>query len=328
MCRIEDGALAGFINVNEIVRGLFQSAFLGYAAVAGYEGRGYMREGLELVMVRAFNDLGLHRLEANIQPGNLPSIALVRGAGFVREGFSERYLKIGGRWRDHERWAIRVEQWRERGRDGRSARSRLEVAGAQGGGQRAVRSRRTDEGRAGRIEAVRASEGEREPGEGRAAPADRRAGAVGAEAGLDRSGDRRAQLRHAGCEVLGRAVRPPVEDEMRRARVALGDRLLPSRVIEHRGGDEHAGARRVGRRCARERERLDARESLVRGRRLELAQRAHLPGRGEEPRLAPGELAQLLGGGERPEAIEQPQDEVDLGLDQGVSSQTQRTGTP
>ena len=122
VCRIEDGALAGFINVNEIVRGLFQSAFLGYAAVAGYEGRGYMREGLELVMVRAFNDLGLHRLEANIQPGNLPSIALVRGAGFVREGFSERYLKIGGRWRDHERWAIRVEQWRERGRDGRSAR--------------------------------------------------------------------------------------------------------------------------------------------------------------------------------------------------------------
>jgi ribosomal-protein-alanine N-acetyltransferase len=116
VCRTEDGALVGFINVNEIVRGLFQSAYLGYAAVAGHEGQGYMREGLELVMTRCFGELGLHRLEANIQPGNQASIALVRGAGFVREGFSERYLKIGGRWRDHERWAIRVEQWRSRGR--------------------------------------------------------------------------------------------------------------------------------------------------------------------------------------------------------------------
>jgi [ribosomal protein S5]-alanine N-acetyltransferase len=114
VCRIEDGAIVGFINVNEIVRGLFQSAYLGYAAVAPHAGQGYMREGLEVVMARAFTELGLHRLEANIQPANHASIALVRGAGFVREGFSERYLKIGGRWRDHERWAIRVEQWRAR----------------------------------------------------------------------------------------------------------------------------------------------------------------------------------------------------------------------
>jgi [ribosomal protein S5]-alanine N-acetyltransferase len=112
VCRLEDGAIVGFININEIVRGLFQSAFLGYAAVAAHAGHGYMREGLELVLARAFTDLGLHRLEANIQPGNHASIALVEGAGFVREGFSEAYLKIGGRWRDHERWAIRVEQWR------------------------------------------------------------------------------------------------------------------------------------------------------------------------------------------------------------------------
>ena len=115
VCRLEDGAIVGFININEIVRGLFQSGFLGYAAVAGYAGQGYMREGLGLVLAHGFADLGLHRLEANIQPGNAASIALVRGAGFVYEGYSERYLKIGGRWRDHERWAIRVEQWRARG---------------------------------------------------------------------------------------------------------------------------------------------------------------------------------------------------------------------
>jgi ribosomal-protein-alanine N-acetyltransferase len=73
-----------------------------------------MREGLELVLRRAFGDLRLHRIEANIQPGNHASIALAKGAGFQREGFSPRYLKIGGRWRDHERWAILADDWRAR----------------------------------------------------------------------------------------------------------------------------------------------------------------------------------------------------------------------
>ncbi len=116
VCRRDDGAIVGFFNISEIVRGLFQSAFLGYGAVAAHAGRGYMSEGLELVLARAFTDLRLHRLEANIQPGNAASIALVRRSGFVHEGLSERYLKIGGRWRDHEHWAIRAEQWRARGR--------------------------------------------------------------------------------------------------------------------------------------------------------------------------------------------------------------------
>ena len=118
VCLRAGGAIVGYINVSEIVRGNFQSAYLGYGAVAAYAGHGYMSEGLELVLDRAFTDLRLHRLEANIQPGNAASIALVERAGFVREGFAERYLKIGGRWRDHEHWAIRAEQWRGRNRRG------------------------------------------------------------------------------------------------------------------------------------------------------------------------------------------------------------------
>jgi ribosomal-protein-alanine N-acetyltransferase len=112
--RVEDGALVGYFNLSQIIRGPLQSAFLGYGAVAAQAGRGQMAAGLELVLRRAFTELGLHRVEANVQPGNTASLALVAGAGFVREGFSERYLKVGGRWRDHERWAIRAEQWRER----------------------------------------------------------------------------------------------------------------------------------------------------------------------------------------------------------------------
>jgi ribosomal-protein-alanine N-acetyltransferase len=49
---------------------------------------------------------------AHIQPANIASRALVQRAGFTREGFSPRYLKIGGRWCDHDRWAINADQWK------------------------------------------------------------------------------------------------------------------------------------------------------------------------------------------------------------------------
>jgi len=106
VCRQPDQAVIGVVNLSNIVRGLFQSGYLGYYAFAGYEGHGYMKAGLNAVVRHAFKVLKLHRLEANIQPGNVASLALVRACGFRQEGYSPRYLKINGRWRDHERWAI------------------------------------------------------------------------------------------------------------------------------------------------------------------------------------------------------------------------------
>jgi len=114
VCQVDAGKIVGAINLSQIFRGAFQNAYLGYYVGAEYAGRGYMTEALELVLKYAFENLRLHRLEANIQPGNLASIALVKRAGFVCEGYSRRYLKICGRWRDHERWAIIAEDWRSR----------------------------------------------------------------------------------------------------------------------------------------------------------------------------------------------------------------------
>jgi len=110
--RAQDGGLAGVINISEIVRGAFKSAYLGYYGFEPFAGRGYMTAGLAAVIRRAFGRYRLHRLEANIQPGNRASISLVQRLGFLREGLSRRYLKIGGRWRDHERWAILAEDVR------------------------------------------------------------------------------------------------------------------------------------------------------------------------------------------------------------------------
>lgn len=112
VCRREDGAIAGFVNYNVITRGALHSAYLGYGVFEPHAGRGVMTEALGLALRHGFGSLKLHRLEANIQPGNENSIRVVKRAGFRLEGFSPRYLKINGRWRDHERWAILKEEWR------------------------------------------------------------------------------------------------------------------------------------------------------------------------------------------------------------------------
>lgn len=113
-CTVDDGGIAGLFNLSEIVRGPFQSAYLGFYGSAVCAGKGLMTEGLGLLLDHAFRDLRLHRIEANIQPENERSIALVRRCGFRREGYSPRYLKIDGRWRDHERWAILPEDRQRR----------------------------------------------------------------------------------------------------------------------------------------------------------------------------------------------------------------------
>ncbi len=110
----------GVFTFSQIVMGAFCSAYLGYYGIKAHARTGRMTDALRLVLDYGFDRLGLHRVEANIQPGNVASIALVRRAGFRQEGYSPRYLKIDGEWRDHERWAVLAED-----RPGRRRGSRI-----------------------------------------------------------------------------------------------------------------------------------------------------------------------------------------------------------
>jgi ribosomal-protein-alanine N-acetyltransferase len=106
------GHIAGAANVSSVIRGALQGAFLGYYAIAEFSGRGYMTAGIAAVLDQVFGPLRLHRIEANVQPENLASRKLLLRLGFRLEGYSPRYLKINGRWRDHERYALLAEEWR------------------------------------------------------------------------------------------------------------------------------------------------------------------------------------------------------------------------
>jgi ribosomal-protein-alanine N-acetyltransferase len=101
-----EGAICGVFNFSQIVHGNFCSAYLGFYAITGFTGHGLMTHALAQAVQHAFTELELHRIETNIQPANHKSIALVQRAGFVKEGFSPKYLRINGQWRDHERWAL------------------------------------------------------------------------------------------------------------------------------------------------------------------------------------------------------------------------------
>ena len=119
VCRVEDGAIVGTLNLSQIFRRLFQNAYIGYQLFAGHTGNGYMTEAVELALRHAFVTLKLHRIGASVQPWNKPSIAVLRRTGFTKEGYARRMLKINGKWRDHEQWAILKEDWVQRKRDER-----------------------------------------------------------------------------------------------------------------------------------------------------------------------------------------------------------------
>lgn len=112
ICGVADCRIIGSINLTQIFLGGFRNAYLGYYVGTRYSGQGHMTEAIQLMLKYAFTQIKLHRIEANVQPDNAASVALIKRAGFVREGYSRRYLKIGGRWRDHERWAILAEDWK------------------------------------------------------------------------------------------------------------------------------------------------------------------------------------------------------------------------
>jgi ribosomal-protein-alanine N-acetyltransferase len=115
ICRRGDDKIVGAINLSQIFRKAFQNAYLGYSLGVKYTGKGYMTEAVDLILRFAFRHLKLHRVEANVQPENAASIAVLKRCGFTREGFSRKYLKINGRWRDHERFAIIREDWKAQG---------------------------------------------------------------------------------------------------------------------------------------------------------------------------------------------------------------------
>ena len=118
ICQVRDDAICGQLSLSQIFRRGFQNCYLGYQLFEGFTGRGYMTDAVSLALKFAFLELGLHRVEANVQPNNAPSIAVLQRNGFEKEGFSRRYLKIGGRWCDHERWAIIKEHWQQFRRHG------------------------------------------------------------------------------------------------------------------------------------------------------------------------------------------------------------------
>lgn len=99
----------GSVALNEIVRGCFHSCFLGYRMDNIKTNRGYITEAVKRVIEYAFDELKLHRIEANIIPENGPSLRVVEKLGFYNEGLAIKYLKINGKWEDHIHMVIRNE---------------------------------------------------------------------------------------------------------------------------------------------------------------------------------------------------------------------------
>ncbi len=104
--RSRDDVLLGACNLNNVRRGVLQSADIGYWIGTPYVRKGFTRAAVRRVLAFAFDELRLHRVEAACQPTNMASRTLLEGVGFTHEGLARSYLNIAGEWRDHERYAM------------------------------------------------------------------------------------------------------------------------------------------------------------------------------------------------------------------------------
>lgn len=106
----KDKSLIGFVGMNHIIRRHHQSAFIGYWIFNNHWGHGYATEATDLCIKLAFEELKLHRVEAEIQPANKPSIRVVKKLGFWKEGLSKKRLFMKGKWRDYLIYALTCEK--------------------------------------------------------------------------------------------------------------------------------------------------------------------------------------------------------------------------
>lgn len=107
----ETDELMGALNIIHVLRGIAQSAALGYWIGQEFSGNGFMTEAMRLALPYGFHDLQLHRFQAAIINGNHASKALVEKFGFREEGEAQRFLHVNGKWRDHKIYALTKEEW-------------------------------------------------------------------------------------------------------------------------------------------------------------------------------------------------------------------------
>jgi ribosomal-protein-alanine N-acetyltransferase len=112
VCLRENGTerLVGHLNLGNIVRRAFSSAYAGYWVDHRAAGRGVIPTALALAVDHAFGPGGLHRIEVNIRPENTPSRRVVEKLGFREEAYHQRYMHIDGGWRDHLGYALTSEE--------------------------------------------------------------------------------------------------------------------------------------------------------------------------------------------------------------------------
>jgi [ribosomal protein S5]-alanine N-acetyltransferase len=106
ICNAYSDSIVGFVSLTGIECEPYYRGRLGYGIFERYARMGYISAGLEQVIDFAFESLKLHRLEADIQPANIPSKRLVEKIGFTCEGVSRGFIRVNGEWMDHERWAL------------------------------------------------------------------------------------------------------------------------------------------------------------------------------------------------------------------------------